>query len=240
MTTLTPLRNIYLSGGLFTENLLLKIRDKRHDIKEVQWNTFGENWQKERKDYYEVWDWAKRLFGEIADNLDSWTIEERFEKWIKPLLQKLGHESEPKPSIDPTMLSEEEQDSILNKIQITHQLKDHAKIGLHICENDNFDERNDSNYQKKSQHDHFQRFILLNEGVRWGLLSNGKHIRLLGEYSNIYAKGYVQFNLDSIFINKDESEFWVFYALIHNSRFSETYGLNTDDRVNKMRIRLNS
>jgi len=235
MTTLTPLRNIYLSGGLFTENLLLKIRDKRHDIKEVQWNTFGENWQKERKDYYEVWDWAKRLFGEIADNLDSWTIEERFEKWIKPLLQKLEHKSEPKPIIDLTKLSEEEQDNILNRIQTTHQLKNHAKIGLHVCKDDNFDERNDTNYQKKSQHDHFQRYILLNEGIQWGLLCNGRHIRLLGEYSNIYAKGYIQFNLDSIFINKDESEFWVFYALIHISRFNEIYGLNPDDWIDKLK-----
>ncbi|KKL53008.1 hypothetical protein LCGC14_2279740, partial [marine sediment metagenome] len=117
----------------------------------------------------------------------------------------------------------------------SHQLKNHAKIGLHICEDDNFNERNDTNYQKKSQHDHFQRFILLNEGVRWGLLSNGKYIRFLGEYSNIYAKGFIQFNLDSIFINKDESEFWVFYALIHYTRFNETYGLNPDDWIDKLK-----
>ena len=235
MANLTPLRNIHLSGGLFTENLLLKIRDKKDQIPEVQWNTFGDKWQEEKKRYYEVWDWAKRLFGEIADSLDTWTIEERYEKWIKPLLQKLGYEGEPKPSIDLTTLSEEEQDSILNRIQVSHQLKNLAKIGLHICEDENFDERNDTNYQKKSQHDHFQRFILLNEGVRWGFLSNGKHVRLLGEYSNIYAKGYIQFNLDSIFINKDESEFWVFYALIHLSRFNETYGLNPSDWIDKLK-----
>ncbi len=235
MTNLTPLRNIHLSGGLFTENLLLKIRDKKDQIPEVQWTTFGEKWQEEKKRYYEVWDWAKRLFGEITDNLDSWTTEERFEKWIKPLLQKLGHESEPRSLIDLSKLSEEEQDNILNRIQINHQIIDHSEIGLHICEDDNFNERNDTNYQKKSQHDHFQRFILLNEGVRWGLLSNGKYIRFLGEYSNIYAKGFIQFNLDSIFINKDESEFWVFYALIHYTRFNETYGLNPDDWIDKLK-----
>ncbi len=92
MANLTPLRNIHLSGGLFTENLLLKIRDKKDKIPEVQWTTFGEKWQEEKKRYYEVWDWAKRLFGEIANKLDTWTIEDRFEKWIKPLLQKLRHE----------------------------------------------------------------------------------------------------------------------------------------------------
>ncbi|MFX1444476.1 MAG: Eco57I restriction-modification methylase domain-containing protein [Promethearchaeota archaeon] len=234
MANLTPLRNIHVSGGLFTENLLLKIRDKKDQISEVQWNTFGEKWQEEKKQYYEVWDWAKRLFGEIADKLESWPIKDRYEKWIKPLLQKIGHESKTKEEIDLSDLSEEEQDNILNKIQISHQFKNHAKIGLHICEDDNFDERNEKNYQKKSQHDHFQRYILLNEGVRWGLLSNGKYIRLLGEYSNIYAKGYVQFNLDSIFINRDESEFWVFYALIHYSRFIETFGLNPDGWIEKL------
>ena len=234
MANLTPLRNIHLSGGLFTENLLLKIRDKKDKVPEVHFSTFGENGQEEKKRYHDAWDWAKRLFGEIANKIDTWTIEERFEKWIKPLLQKLRHECLVKPSINLTMLSEEEQDNILNKIQVSHQIKNHAKIGLHVCEDDNFDERNDTNYQKKSQHDHFQRFILLNEGVRWGLLSNGKYIRLLGEYSNIYAKGYIQFNLDSIFVKKDESEFWVFYALIHHSRFSETYGLNPDEWIKKL------
>lgn len=213
----------------------MKIRDKRDEIKEVQWNTFGDNWQEERKHYNEVWDWAKRTFDEISDIIDNWTIEDRFEKWIKPLLQRLGHETEPRSPIDLSKLPEEEQDNILNKIQITHKFKNHAKIAIHICEDDDFNERNGLNYQKKSQHDHFQRFILLNEGVKWGFLTNGKNLRLLGEYSNIYAKGYVQFDLDSIFINKDESEFWIFYAFVHNSRFSEIYGLNSSKWIEKLK-----
>ncbi len=213
----------------------MKIRDKRDEIKEVQWNTFGDNWQEEKKHYNEVWDWAKRTFGEISDIIDNWTIEDRFEKWMKPLLQRLGYETEPRSPIDLSKLPEEEQDNILNKIQITHKFKNHAKIAIHICEDDDFNERNDLNYQKKSQHDHFQRFILLNEGIKWGFLTNGKYLRLLGEYSNIYAKGYVQFDLDSIFINKDESEFWIFYTFVHNSRFSEIYGLNSSKWIEKLK-----
>jgi hypothetical protein len=226
MAKISPLEYISLSGGLFTENLILKIRDKPDAYEEIKWKTFGENWQEEKKKYYETWEWAKRSYDIFSKNVDDWSVEERYSKWIKPLLEKCGHIPKIKKKIDLDNLSDEEKDNILNKIIISHEFENTQKIALHCSMDNKLDDRTESNYQKKSNHDHLQRYILLKEMVKWAFLTNGKKFRLLGEYSNIYSKGYIEFNLDSIIIERNEAEFKVFYVLIHFSRFDETYGLD--------------
>ncbi|QEE14481.1 N-6 DNA methylase [Promethearchaeum syntrophicum] len=226
MVKISPLEYISLSGGLFTENLILKIRDKPDTYEETRWRSFGENWQDEKKKYKEVWEWAKRSYDIFSKNIDDWSVEERFSKWIKPLLEKCGHIPKIKKKIDIDSLSEDEKDNILNKIIISHKFENTQKVVLHCCIDSNLDDRTESNYQKKSNHDHLQRYILLKEMVKWGFLTNGKKFRMLGEFSNIYSKGYIEIDLDSIIIGRNESEFKVFYMLIHSSRFNETYGLD--------------
>ena len=229
------MRHVETSGGFFTNNLVTKIRDAPKDIKEVQWPTFGPEPQKEHERYKETWEWVKLTYDEIAKNIDGFDAKQRYEKWIKPMFQKLNITLEPRKAIDVGSLSEEKRESVLTKIVISHQVKEHPTLAVHIVAEEGFDETVPANYQKKSHHDHLQRSLLLQQGMTWGFLTNGKQVRLLGQFSNIYAKGYVEFDLDGIIVERDEPEFRVFYCFLHESRFDDTFSLDPTMWINKMK-----
>ena len=51
----------------------------------------------------------------------------------------------------------------------------------------------------KSPHDMLQAFLNASSADRWALLSNGILLRLLRDYYHTFSKGYIQFDLESIF-----------------------------------------
>ncbi|MCG3207810.1 MAG: hypothetical protein FOGNACKC_01410 [Anaerolineae bacterium] len=72
----------------------------------------------------------------------------------------------------------------------------------------------------KSPHDMLQLFLNVSRAHRWGVLTNGLHLRLLRDYHHTYTKGFVEFDLDSIFETRNFADFRALYRLAHASRFS--------------------
>ncbi len=219
------LRNIRSSGGLFTENILLRLRDNPNQLKIGKIDSFlEEDTKEERKKLIEkkqiIFEWCIQKWDEISPNIEEWSTEDLAKKWLIPLFTLLDHEIEDfeiyKENLD--------EDSILKEFRISYQSRDHRDPFFHyIGVNEDFDSKIDRNPQKKSHHNVCQQFINFNPEIKWLFLSNGRIIRILTKYYHSYSKGYLEFDLENIFANRDEREFDTLYSIIHMSRFIPDY-----------------
>ena len=71
----------------------------------------------------------------------------------------------------------------------------------------------------KSPHDMLQAFLNASADDLWAALSNGILLRLVREYHHTFTKGYIQFDLESIFEPRNCGDFRALYSLCHASRF---------------------
>jgi len=71
----------------------------------------------------------------------------------------------------------------------------------------------------KSPHDMLQAFLNASPTDRWAVLTNGILLRLLRDYHHTFTKGYVQFDLESIFETRNYGDFRALYRMCHASRF---------------------
>jgi hypothetical protein len=73
--------------------------------------------------------------------------------------------------------------------------------------------------RRKSPHDELQTYLNANTDVQWSVVSDGLTLRVLRDYYHTYARGYVEFDLESIFTNRSYADFRALYRLVHASRF---------------------
>ncbi|KWX00547.1 restriction endonuclease [Carbonactinospora thermoautotrophica] len=64
-----------------------------------------------------------------------------------------------------------------------------------------------------------QEFLNASDEHLWGVLSNGRQLRILRDSTNLVGAAYVEFDLEAIFDGELYSEFVLLYALAHVSRF---------------------
>ena len=83
------MRNIRPSGGLFTENILIRLRDNPTQLKIGKIETFNVSSKKELdKKQSEIFEWCKQKWDAISPNIDSWKLEELIEKWLMPFFEQ--------------------------------------------------------------------------------------------------------------------------------------------------------
>ena len=219
------LRNIRPSGGLFTENILLRLRDNPIQLKIGKIDSFLEEDTKEARKKFKgkkkiIFDWCIQKWDEISPNIEEWLIKDLAKKWLIPLFTLFDHDVEDF-EINKENLDEK---GILKEFRISYQSKDHKNPFFHfVSVNEDFDSKIDRNLQKKSHHDVCQQFINFNPEIKWLFLSNGRILRILSKYYHSYSKGYLEFDLENIFANRDEREFDTLYSIIHRSRFIPDY-----------------
>lgn len=217
------LRNIRPSGGLFTENIILRLRDNPDLLKIGKIESFLEKDTKELKKNFKekrniIFDWCTQKWDEISPNIENWSLDDLSKKWLIPLFTLFGHDLEifqiNKENID--------DNSPLRDFKISHRSKDHKNPFFHFVNiNEDFDSKIEHNPQGKSHHNTCQQLINLNPEIKWLLLSNGRILRILTKYYHSYSKGYIEFDLENIFANRDVKEFNVLYSIIHSTRFTE-------------------
>ncbi|MBN1178028.1 MAG: restriction endonuclease, partial [Anaerolineae bacterium] len=71
----------------------------------------------------------------------------------------------------------------------------------------------------QSPHDTVQAFLNASSVDRWAVVTNGILLRLLREYHHTFTKGYIQFDLESMFETRNYGDFRALYRLCHASRF---------------------
>jgi len=71
---------------------------------------------------------------------------------------------------------------------------------------------------KPSAHDALQAYLNVHED-KWAILTNGRYLRLLRDFHHTFTLGYIEFDLEAIFLHRSYADFQALYRFAHASRF---------------------
>ncbi|WP_256301701.1 Eco57I restriction-modification methylase domain-containing protein [Haloarchaeobius salinus] len=228
---------IKTSGGLLTEQLLYKLREESCSEDAVQPKTF-------ELPEVDAPDSSGQLEGEISkawdDLVERWDdisrSNEVFEmdvsavrnKWLLPLFEALGFA----PAYQQSNLEADGIEASLShrgwaspeSINSDAEVPATAPPVLHMIRPDPDQRLDDGDHRgaigsRKSPHDELQTYLNANAAIEWSVVTDGLTLRVLRDYYHTYARGYVEFDLESIFTNRSYADFRALYRLVHASRF---------------------
>src|SRR2546426_1000483 len=147
--------------------------------------------------------------------LDSPATSETRQQWVVPLLGLLGYQ-----------LEYQARGTELNGklYSISHRATNRALAPVQIvgyCEPAALDRKPERANVRMSAHAVVQEFINLNEQL-YGVVTNGRALRLLRNSSRLIKLSFLEFDLDRIFTDSLFADFAVLYRLLHASRLPVT------------------
>ena len=218
--------HITTSGGLLTQSFIDGIREESTDRPHTSPSSFDVPWEKapstQRKledDIAGAWELLKERWDSLQqeyESLGGLDVSTTRERWLLPLFRLLDFEPEyQRADLQPTG------DEDL-RFPVSHRGWTPGGVALRLVEpGQNLDQRQGTGRgpKAKSPHDMLQVFLNVSEPDLWAVLSNGRFLRLLRDYHHTFSKGYVQFDLESIFEARNYADFRALYRLCHASRF---------------------
>jgi hypothetical protein len=225
------------SGGLLTEQLIYKLRDESCSEVAVKPQTFehpGESTPASQTDLEsrigEIWEDLVERWDEVTRGYELYAMDvsDARTKWILPLFEALGFE----PEYQQANLQADEIEANLShlgwppreSVAAGEDVPDSEPPILHSIQPDE-DHRLDNGShtsaegRKQSPHDELQRYLNANQDVQWSIVTDGLKLRLLRDYYHTYARGYIEFDLENIFTERNYDDFRALYRLCHASRF---------------------
>jgi hypothetical protein len=158
-----------------------------------------------------------RIFQRKLDTLrtDSPATTETRQQWMVPLLGLLGYQ-----------LEYQARGVELNSktYTISHRVTNRGNTPLHIIgyrEPAGLDRKPEKVVLRMSAHAMVQEYLNLQDEL-YGLVTNGRVMRLLRDSSRLVKLTYLEFDLDRIFTDGLFADFAVFYRLLHASRLPQT------------------
>jgi len=209
--------SIRIEGSIISSDVLEAIENKIGQKPEQ----FGlEQSAKVKDEIARAWADAKdywRIFQRKLEGLknDSVATTETRQQWVVPLLGLLGYQLEPQAK------GVEYQGKIY---RISHRAINRANTPVHIIgyrEEAGLDRKPMRGGIRTSAHGVVQEYLNLHDEL-YGLVSNGKIIRLLRDNSRLIKLSYLEFDLERIFTDDLFADFAVFYRLLHATRFPLT------------------
>ncbi len=226
------------SGGLLTEQLIYKLRDESCSEDAVQPTTFahpgeetpttetalesriGDIWA----DLEERWDEVTRGY-----ELYAMDVSEARTQWMLKLFEALGFEPAYQQAnlvaggIEANLshLGWEPRESVTANTEGPNS----TPPVLHTVRPDEDHPLDDGNHsgaagRQQSPHDELQRYLNSSEDIQWSIVTDGLKLRLVRDYYHTYTRGYVEFDLENIFTERNYDDFRALYRLCHASRFT--------------------
>jgi hypothetical protein len=211
------------SGGILTEESLVRLRDKPYSDSSLKLDVYRRKDERVTETVFEsrlseFWVWATSTWDEIAGNVDKFDISVLRGRWALPFFRYLGYEPVFQRSHEVIEGPTEEQSIRVNLSHRGWGKDDAPRIHI-VLSTEDFDSPAGSDRNEVSPHDALQRFLVLKEGVDWGVLFNGRYVRLLRKYYHEYTRGYVEFDLENILEDRNLAEFRLMYMVLHANAF---------------------
>ncbi|MGX4688699.1 Eco57I restriction-modification methylase domain-containing protein [Streptomyces sp. JNUCC 63] len=212
---------VHTVGGLLPADMLLRISDGK-DVPGSKPADYGLPSSRSVRDEAErSWEYLKPLWRELRKHLpeDRETglpatdpTGRAAADWLAPLWRELGF-----GRLTPIGTEGVRADSDTEKrFEVTHRWQ-HALIHQTPW-NANLDKRPGGAGTVPPQ-SMLQECLNRTEAHLWGVLTNGRQVRLLRDSSALATASYVEFDLEAIFDGELFSEFVLLYRLLHVSRF---------------------
>ncbi|GAA0950932.1 Eco57I restriction-modification methylase domain-containing protein [Nonomuraea longicatena] len=209
---------VHTIGGLLPADMLLRISDGRDlpGSKPADYRVIGR--RTVRDDAERHWDYLKGVWQDLRDRLPVAPEAETpadptgvaLTQWLEPLFTAFGF-GDLTPVAAPGIRSDDGGKSFL----ITHLWR-HVPIHL-VAWNAVLDKRQGPG--TIPPHSLIQECLNRTDAHLWGVISNGRQLRLLRDSNALATASYVEFDLEAIFDGQLFSEFVLLYRLLHISRF---------------------
>ncbi len=209
--------SIRIEGAILSPDIL----EKLEDIAGQRPVDFGlEPSIKVKEEIARAWADAQdywRIFNRKLETLkkESPATTETRNLWVVPLLGLLGYQ-----------LEFEAKSIELNAklYPISHRIRNRGDAAIHIIgsnEPAGLDRKSEKAALRMSAHAMLQEYLNLTEQL-YGIVTNGRVLRLLRDSSRLVKLTYLEFDLDRIFTDGLFADFAVLYRLLHVTRLPQT------------------
>jgi len=149
----------------------------------------------------------------LSSDFSSMNLSDLREKWVKYFFSQFGFDLQYQKSAI-------EADSG-NKFILSYRGWEGANAPIVHSSSfqQDLDDRAKEQTRKYSPHDTLQRFLNQSNSDLWGIVTNGRYLRILRDFSHQSRKAYIQFDLEMLFEGRHYEDFRILYRLIHPSRF---------------------
>lgn len=159
--------------------------------------------------------WEEHRTQIIENKLDNTELRN---KWILPLLKALDYQ--------PVFVASNFKSESGTEYHIPYKGWDseYAPVIHMVYSAQDFDskDKHSRTHSNKSPQDCLQQYLNTSHH-QWAILTNGKKLRLLRDFYHSITKGFLEFDLESIFETANTEQFRVFYRIVHRSRIENQY-----------------
>ncbi len=221
--------SIDIQGSIISSDLLAKIRSEQADFQQGKDFSSELSNSKLKDEISSAWQDAKGQWAIFQSKLsrlkngETATTETR-NFWVVPLLSNLGY-----------TLSYNAQAEELNGKAFNIGYRDSQLDGLPIYIGgfyESLDKRPENKKLRVSPHAMVQEYLNYSEHL-YGVVTNGKCLRLLRDASRITRLSYVEFNLQKMMEEDLYSDFVTLYRLLHASRMPRKMDGGADSIIEK-------
>ncbi|MFC7116722.1 hypothetical protein ACFQH2_19695 [Natronoarchaeum sp. GCM10025703] len=186
----------------------------------------------------DTWDTLRERWDELTmdETLFHMDVSDARTKWILKLFQNLGFE----PVFQRENLEAGGIEANLShkgwpdgEIESYGEMEGRTAPIIHTVEPEQkLDEKpEDAPRGAKSPHDTLQEFLNASDEHDWAVVTNGLTLRVLRDFYHTYTRGYVEFDLENLFTNRNYGDFRALYRLCHATRFINPVIADEDDDV---------
>jgi hypothetical protein len=205
--------SVRIEGAILSGDLLTKL--DKGDFTGQRPADFGFDSQpKLKEEIVRAWTAAQAFYVAFQHKLESVkegnaATSETRNQWIIPLLGLLGFAE----------LEFQSQSELVGDkpFRLSHHLRSHGGFRVHIVGARESLDKKPTTGPRVSPHAHLQEYLNLTEHL-YGLVTNGKLLRLLRDSTRLIKLSYVEFDLDRMFSDELFADFAVLYRLLHVTR----------------------
>jgi hypothetical protein len=159
--------------------------------------------------------WEENRTQIIGNDYDNAILRK---KWVLPFLEALGYQ--------PVFIAHNIKSESGTDYQIPYKGWDseYAPLIHMVNSAQDFDtkDKHSRTHSNKSPQDCLQQFLNTSHH-QWAILINGKKVRLLRDFYHSITKGFLEFDLESIFETANSEQFRVLFRILHSSRIENQY-----------------
>ena len=214
---------IKVSGGLFSSHFVSSMRNETTEFNFAEIPTFISPWESEdtspdKKEYKmrltRAWEDLIIRWDTYGHKLQTMSLEDARKYWQRPLMDALGFRITYTPK--QIEISEQIKFNFSHKgwfpspdsptPPVTHLILPAQDLDMAPAP------------RVPCAHDAVQAYLNIHSD-KWAIVTNGMTLRLVREYHHTTTKGYVEFDLAAMFLQRSYKDFHAMYRFVHASRF---------------------
>ncbi|MEV0428494.1 DNA methyltransferase [Micromonospora sp. NPDC050495] len=215
---------VHTIGGLIPADMLVRISEGKDvsGAKPADYRVIGS--RSVRDDAERHWDYLKSVWKELRDRLPVAPEAETpadptglaVTQWLEPLFAELGFGR--LTALGDTGITS---DDGAKTFTVSHRWN---HVPIHLAPWNAALDKRPAGAGGVPPQSLVQELLNRSEAHLWGVLTNGRQLRLLRDSSALATAAYVEFDLEAIFDGELFSEFVLLYRLLHVSRFEVAEG----------------